>query len=340
MAVNLSPDQIEEMFEKYKESGVIQDYGKNLDGPFGKIKDVKYRNKIFAGKLLLENNSVCEFDLIYDIRGPNIIRLHKICNPKIHNGITYRLMIMEKALLKNIDRLIHYIRETNLSKFVYQFPFDELLEDCLVRFFVKQIVDGLEILDRLNYNYFVRPENILITANLTLKLSNFKNLKKTKDSTDDMIIKCFTLGRTIFYIKFGEKIFEDNELNKYKYKEEYIDFLFKKISKENKYNIIDRDLIYLLIKLLKYELTFEQIYRNKWLNKNLDNIEKIVSNFEIDEEKLWIELQKQDFIIQKNKIIEYNTKIINKNLMYNNVNKGNKANLCLSGKKFKFKKKK
>ena len=70
-------------------------------------------------------------------------------------------MIMEKALLKNIDRLIHYIRETNLSKFVYQFPFDELLEDCLVRFFVKQIVDGLEILDRLNYNYFVRPENIL-----------------------------------------------------------------------------------------------------------------------------------------------------------------------------------
>ena len=155
-----------------------------------------------------------------------------------------------------------------------------------------------------------------------------------------MIIKCFTLGRTIFYIKFGEKIFEDNELNKYKYKEEYIDFLLKKISKENKYNITDRDLIYLLIKLLKYELTFEQIYRNKWLNKNLDNIEKIVSNFEIDEEKLWIELQKQDFIIQKNKIIEYNTKIINKNLMYNNVNKGNKANLCLSGKKKKKKKKK
>ena len=41
MAVNLNPDQIEEMFEKYKESGDIQDYGKNLDGPFGKIKDVK-----------------------------------------------------------------------------------------------------------------------------------------------------------------------------------------------------------------------------------------------------------------------------------------------------------
>ena len=341
MAVHLNPGQIGEMFKKYIESGDIQEYGRNLCY-FGEVKDIKYKDKIYAGKIILKGN-LEDSRLISELRGPNIIRFHKICESKIDNGIKYHLIIMEKAILMDMYRLIIYYGNHNLLSLVFKFPFDETMNDCLLRFFVKQIVDALEILNRVNCNYLFRPENILITANLILKLSNFKNVNKIKDYTKDMMIKCFTLGRTIFYIKFGKKIFEDNELEKSETKEQYIDILLKKISEENKYNITDRDLIYLLIKLIKSEITFEQIYRNKWLNKNVDYIEKVLSNFEIDEEKLLNQLLKQDFIIKKNKIIEYNTKVINKNLLYNykynKRKKGNRDNFSLFGKKFKFKKK-
>ena len=165
-----------------------------------------------------------------------------------------------------------------------------------------------------------------------MKLSNLNNLYKIEDFTNDMKIEYFSLGKALFYIKLGKKIFEES-------KEQFLDVLLRKIDKENKYKIIDRDLIYLLIKLLKCDITFEQIYRNKWLNKNLDYIEDSLCNFEIDEEKLIIELQKQDFIIKKNKIIKYYTRVINENLLINNNRKkGKKVDLRLLGKKFRFKK--
>ena len=339
MAVHLNPNQIEEMFEKYKESGDIEDYGKNLEGQFGKVKDIKYKNKIFAGKIILEDNSQDDDSLI-SIRGPNIIRLHKICRAKKLFGIIYHLIIMEKAILRDLDKLINFFHRRNILKLKNEFPFDESMEDCLIRYFVKQIIDGLEILDKFNFTYSVRPENVLVGANIILKLSNFKNVGQIKDYTHNMMVKCFTLGQTIFYIKFGKKIFKDNELNIFNMKEKYIDVLLKKISEENKYKIMDRDLIYLLIKLTKCELSFEQIYRNKWLNKNLDYIENVVSNFETDEEKLLNELSKQDFIIKKNKIIEYDTKIINKNFLNNNGKVRKKFDSYLIRKKFRFKKSK
>ena len=72
---------------------------------------------------------------------------------------------------------------------------------------------------------------------------------------------------------------------------------------------------------------FEQLYRNKWLNKNWEYIDNVVANFENDEEKLLMELQKQDFIIRKEKNIKY----VNEKLL-------KKPKNCRT-KKFKFKKK-
>ena len=48
---------------------------------------------------------------------------------------------------------------------------------------------------------------------------------------------------------------------------------------------------------------FDQIYRNKWLNKNVEQLHQIFWAFEYDEEKLIMELQKNDFIIENEKII-------------------------------------
>ena len=49
--------------------------------------------------------------------------------------------------------------------------------------------------------------------------------------------------------------------------------------------------------------SFEQIYRNKWLNSNRDELELITASNENDEEKVIMELQKSDFLINKEKEI-------------------------------------
>ena len=72
------------------------------------------------------------------------------------------------------------------------------------------------------------------------------------------------------------------------------------------------------------------------MNKNLDYLEKVVENFEMDEEKFLLELQKQDFIIQKNEIFDINKRnnITNKKIESDS-NKQNNKNIR---KGFRFKK--
>ena len=47
--------------------------------------------------------------------------------------------------------------------------------------------------------------------------------------------------------------------------------------------------------------SFEQIYGNKWLNANREELELITASNESDEEKVIMELQKSDFLINKEK---------------------------------------
>ena len=67
----------------------------------------------------------------------------------------------------------------------------------------------------------------------------------------------------------------------------------------------DKDFMDFLCSLISYRPKdrpyFEQIYRNKWLNKDLEKLNETTMNFENDEEKLIMELQKNDFLIQKEK---------------------------------------
>lgn len=352
------------IFNEYKNSGDIQDFGKELGkGAFGVVKDVKYKNKLFAGKLVMKDTSD-EDRLTSELRGPNIIRIQKICKPKVRNGNTYHLVIMEKAILRDLGKLNNYFHDHNLLKLKIEKPFDEPLEDTLLRYYAKQIVDGLEILNRNDYVHFdVKPDNILITVNLTLKLSDFSILKRVEDNLIDFKIPggtsgyltpeyyqnqkvtsetarnqdFFALGSTLFLLKYGfsflkYKKYDDKKL----ISDKIIDLLARNMNYIEKQEYTDEDLIRCLTKLVQYKpegrYTFEQIYRNKWLNKNLDYIEDVLSNFENDEEKLLMEFQKQDFILRKQEII----KDIDKTLL-GKKDKNNKPNI--SGKKFKFKKK-
>ena len=354
----------DEIFKEYKNSGDIQDYGKDLGkGAFGVVKDVRFKNKAFAGKLVMKDTSE-EDRLTQELRGPNIIRIQKICKPKIRGGNTYHLVIMEKAILRDLGKLNNYFHEHNLLKLKIENPFDEPLEDTLLRYYAKQIVDGFETLNRNNYVHFdVKPDNILITVNLNLKLSDFSILKRVDDNVDDFKIPggtagymtpeyylnqkltsegartqdYFALGSTLFLLKYGipflrYRKYEDKKL----IADRVVDILFRNFNYLETRELIDDELINFLTRLLNYKpedrYSFEQIYRNKWLNKNFEYIDDVLASFENDEEKLLMEFQKQDFIIKKKE----NIKFINDN----NLKKEEKNKLKKScGKKFTFKKK-
>ena len=106
----------------------------------------------------------------------------------------------------------------------------------------------------------------------------------------------------------------------------YADFMIKLIEraidkiKSTKSN--DKDFNEFLINLIQYKTenrsSFEEIYRNKWLNKNWNKILEIKKNSISEEKNLIIELDKSQFLFEKNKHINEQRKqtgIINTNLI-------------------------
>ena len=261
--------------------------------------------------------------MIADLRGVNIIRIHKICKSEEINGNKYHLIIMEKAVLRALTLFNDYYHTHNLLHLII--PIDEKFEDNYLRFFMRQIVSGLEILERNNYmNFNIKPENILIAHNLVIKLSLFGDINRINTNTNKKSLDYFGLGCTLFFLFFGKDL---KHIIKFKNLtiEQIVKIIFQYINNINNNKTIDRDLIYFLFLLIKggfdESLTFEKVYRNKCLNENLERLENIISDFEDNEEKLLFDLIKHDFIIKKNKIIDYNAErkkfIFEKPLKYN-----------------------
>ena len=179
----------------------------------------------------------------------------------------------------------------------------------------------------------------------------------------------FAIGATIFFLKYGKnmlnyrtflkEIKDDNKIELNKAKEEKRK---KKLEKEKaKYKSIENELtgdilVYLLDNAIdyikkqkyqdknfdeflcgliqfkpKYRNNFEKIIRNKWLNKNLEEIKKIEKIYTIDESNLLLELQKSDFII--NNVKRYRKEFDKLNETYDKQYINNKKG------KFKFRKK-
>jgi serine/threonine protein kinase len=321
-----------DIYDKFKASCDFSKVGKILGkGAFGEVRDIVYKNKTMAGKLIKRENDEKSEEEKYgvDLRGPNIIKINKVYTKKI-DGNTYDLIIMEKAILRDLGKLNEFYHHHNLLKLIY-FPFDEPSGDCLLRFYARQIISALETLDR-NYfvHYDIKPENLLISVNLIVKLSDFSLLTKIEngttkipggtqgylspeyyiernvDSEDARKQDYFALGSTLFFLKYGQQMLkykksDTNIINSF-----YIlDTIQKQISFIESQQNTDKDFIEFLCSLINYRPkdrpSFEEIYRNKWLNKDVDYINNIFYTYENDEEKLIMELQKKDFLIQKEK---------------------------------------
>ena len=360
----------DDVFKEFKRLEEIQEIGKSLGkGAFGVVKEVKYKNKIRAGKLVMKETLV-EEEAIQDLKGPHIIKMDKICRPiKKFNNNTYHLIIMEKAILRDLGKLNNFFHERNLLKLIFIKCFDEELSDTVLRYYTRQIINGLETLNKNNYVHFdIKPENILITNNLILKLSDFSISKKfdEKDLTEYKIPggtlgyltpeyymnkklnqenakkqDYFALGCMIFLLKYGLHFLKTKKDDDHDVMADTIvNLLLRNTNYLYSKKLADEDFIIFTTNLVKIDpkdrYDMEKIYRNKWLNKNLDYLEKVVDNFEMDEEKFLLELQKQDFIIQKNKIFDINKRnnITNKKIESDS-NKQNNKNIR---KGFRFKK--
>ena len=145
----------------------------------------------------------------------------------------------------------------------------------------------------------------------------------------------FALGVTLFFMKYGKDMIKDYKNKKKESKENNENkdenFVYLKIADylvdeiQNAMNEIkttkssEKDFIDFLISLIQFNAedrsNFEQIYRNKWINKNWEEILEIFHINISDEEKLILELDKSDFIIKKKQYLnEIHSKQNNNNI--------------------------
>jgi serine/threonine protein kinase len=332
MSARKSGPDMKTIFGKFKDED-FTDFGKVLGkGAFGEVRDITYKNKPMAGKIIKrENSERSDEDKSYsDLRGQNIIKITKTIQKNIKNEY-YTLIIMEKAILRDLGKLNEFYFKHNLLKTIYE-PFKEKVGDNLLRFYGRQVINALLTL-YLNYyvHFDIKPENLLILTNLVIKLSDFSILKKVKNKdpripggtqgylTPEYFIDrnvssenarkqdYFALGSTFYYLKTGElfvkfKKYDDNKMNA----DKIVDIIQRRINQIHSDKLNDKDFTNLVIQLIQYKPkdrpSFIKIYRNKWLNKDLKYLNETYTQFESDEEKLIMEFQKKDFFIDKERL--------------------------------------
>ena len=250
---------------------------------------------------------------------------------------------MEKAVLKDLKTFNKSIYNQNICNLIID-PFKEVIGDSLLKFLTRQIIKGLELFERNEFIHFdIKPENILIFLELYLKITDFGLLRDVSKLNKiripggtpgylspeyyqnyrfrvpiDIAKKqdYFALGATIFLLKYGRqmikiKIHKTNKSEENKLSQQFIsDLIQKNITFIKSDKLADKDFVKFLCGLIQIlpedRPCFEEIYRNKWLNKNISYIKKVFIGFRDDEQKLIVELRKNDYLMEKKNELEVN----------------------------------
>ena len=331
-------DSIIEDNNKSNEKNKLEKVKNMTKGGFGVIYQINYHGRDYVGKLIKKNKKVEkeESEIITEFRGPNIVKVNKVFE-KIDGSDIYNLILMEKAPLKSLNYFINSLSNNNYFNLIFETPF-EIIGNNLMRYFIFQLVQGLEILNRNNFCHFdIKPENILIFINFVLKWTDFGLLRDLKTIKSDEIcvpggtegyfspeyysnnynidisqaIKhdFFALGATIYFMKYNKKMLKyfrdgDNIINS-----NIIIELLERIKDElNSEKSFEKEFIDFLCSLIQYDAKerpdFDKLYRNKWLNKykkELTNIFEVNVN---EENKILMELDKSEFLINKRKYLD------------------------------------
>ena len=319
-------------------------YIRNIgEGAYGAVIEVEKNKKIFAVKIILYNEKKRRLqpEEVREFRGKNIVKIIQEKKPEknsesnTYDEKDYHLYAMECSFIGSLFDFHKFID----NKLIFQQPFVEQFGDNLTRFFVIQMVNALKTLYIGNYVHFdIKPDNMLIRRGLELKLIDFTFLKKLIPEKKDKIPggtpgyispeyhqnnyfdnetlqkqDYFAIGMTIFFLKYSYGSLDDFDINNKSNDEKLkitIDSIKMAIHKIQTEKFQDKDFTDFLCSLIQYKpedrLNFERIVRNKWLNKNTKEIEKINDINESDEDNLVLELQKSDFLIKKRKYEQKN----------------------------------
>ena len=221
-----------------------------------------------------------------------------------------------------------------------------------MKYFILQLIQGLEILNRNNFCHFdIKPDNILIFYRLYLKWADFGMLRDIETMIDnnnndkkihvpggtpgyfspefyqnenklylDQAFKhdYFALGCTIYYMKYGKKMLDileskDNLMTT----NTILEIIEKKIDEIKSDKSSDKDFANFLCRLIQYKpeerADMEYLLRNKWINKDAEELENIIEINCLEERKLMVELNKSDFLIKKKEYLEPIFEKYNKN---------------------------
>jgi serine/threonine protein kinase len=344
-------------------------------GGYSKVYEIKYNTFILAAKIqiLKENDSKekiiiieKEMNLIVNFYHINIIKTLKT----IKNDIS--LKVKKKIIDKrNNTSIIKDVKETyyvytfiiekayyfDLASYIYYFKNNFLLKQSnknlkikfinnvnsiLIYNFIQQILSGIYYLKKSKYVTFdLKPENVVITSNLILKLIDFSLMGNVEETNKIKLLKStfsimgpeyydnnfkinrenlekfeiFSLGAIIYFLIFNINIYD----NKYKHdrcfdKNKNIELLEKSIKnlKENKY--YDQKLINFIEKCLNKNIN-DRLSINDCLEKENFLYEKdkkynqIMHNNYNERIKIFSEFQKIDSIrkqIHKKKFLYKN----------------------------------
>ena len=338
-------ENYEQIFNEFKEDNEeIQSIGQLIGiGGFGEVREVIMNGKIYAGKLAEKKKGSY---YIEKLKGPYIVKIIKIIDKTVDEK-DYNLIIMEKSQLRDLGTMTKFIYQYNFLRLINN-PFSNKIGENLLRFFTRQIIKGLETLERNELVHFdIKPENILITTKLQIKISDFSFLMSLKENKDENLFEIpggtpgyfapeyfdkkkidretakkqdyFALGATLYYLKVGELMLKYQKYaDDIMTKDRIIDLLQRRAVFIKSKSLVDENFKKLIYKLIQYipeeRPSFEEIYRNKWINKDWDYILGVFNgNLDTDENKLMEELLKSDFLIEKNNEIKEKKRIKKKN---------------------------
>ena len=220
-------------------------------------------------------------------------------------------IVMEIANYSDLNVLIHQIHDKKIFNILIKnHPMFDQINSIIIQFFVKQIILGLEFLNRsFLLHCDIKPENILLNYNFTTKISDFSLIKQIKknekiklshgtfcfespeyftqnkeiNGKDAEKIDIFALEIIIYYMLYKKckitKLDKDNNKLEYNYVISKILEQIKEIEKDKNSKKINKDLADLIISMIKPNISerasLNDILTNEWINTNNNEIERI-----------------------------------------------------------------
>ena len=272
---------------------------------------------------------ILKTELVKEFRGRNLIKILQE-GKGTYNNEDYYFYVMEFSCLGDINKF----REGLNDNLIFKEPFENDVGDNLIRYFTLQLVNAIKTLYQGDLVHFdIKPDNILMFLGLETKLIDFSFLRKldpekpqiipggtpgyltpeyfnnSRELLDNDTLRkqdYFALGATLYNLKYGKifidnykdlKVRDNNDYNLYN----SINYIQRAMNTIRSQPFQDKEFDDFLCNLVQYvpeeRPDFENIIRNKWLNRNAKEIKKIVDLNGFDEDNLLLELRKSDFII-------------------------------------------